>query len=399
MHAFLRDAHWLNAERTRAYAAMLVLAFIGMLVANYLKVPSTGSDFQAFWSAARIMAEHGPAAAFDLDLQRQAQQQAGFDEMIAYVNPPPFLLFIFWLAVLPFGAAWIAWTSVTFAAWFIGMNRTYKGDLSLPLLAFPASFLAASHAQNGFVTGALLAGSVLVLRRSPWLAGVLLGMLVIKPHLALLAPFWLLARGEWKAVAGGALGAAGMILISLVAFGPAAWLAYPEVFEVSRQLMAQGQDVFWLRMTTPYAALRYYASPELAMAVQALITLVLLALTMIFARRTRDGMASGAFMLAATAVASPYLFSYDLPFLVVPVFWLIMDGRARGWRPYEKLLVLGLYLSPLATRAVALPLEINLMPLPALAMAALIWNRGLIVGERMPIAWHAARGERVAQAA
>lgn len=135
------------------------------------------------------------------------------------------------------------------------------------------------------------------------------------------------------------------------------------------------------------------------MAVQALITMTLLVLTMIFARRTRDSMASGAFMLAATAVASPYLFSYDLPFLVVPVFWLIMDGRARGWRPYEKLLVLGLYLSPLATRAVALPLEINLMPLPALAMAALIWNRGLIVGERMPIAWHAERGERVAQAA
>lgn len=399
MHAFLRDAHWLNAERARAYAGMLVLAFIAMLVANYLKIPSTGSDFQAFWSAARIMAEHGPAAAFDLDLQRQVQQQAGFDEMIAYVNPPPFLLFIFWLAVLPFGAAWIAWTAVTFAVWFTAMNRAYKGDLTLPLLAFPASFLAASHAQNGFLTSALLAGAVLMLRRSPWLAGVLLGMLVIKPHLALLAPFWLLARGEWKAIAGGVLGAAGMILLSLAVFGPASWLAYPEVFEVSRQLMAQGPGEFWLRMTTPYAGLRYYASPELAMVVQAAITLGMLALTMIFARRTHDSLASGAFMLAATAIASPYLFSYDLPFLVVPVFWLIMDGRARGWRPYEKLLVLGLYLSPLATRAVALPLEINLMPLPALAMVALIWNRGLIVGERVPTIWHAVRSERAAQVA
>jgi len=399
MHAFLREANWLNAERTRLYAVMLVLAFLGMLIANYLKIPSTGSDFQAFWSAARIMAEHGPAAAFDLDLQRQVQQQAGFDEMIAYVNPPPFLLFVFWLAVLPFGAAWIAWTSVTFAVWFFAMHREYKGDLTLPLLAFPASLLSASHAQNGFLTGALLAGAVLMLRRSPWLAGVLLGMLVIKPHLALLAPFWLLARGEWKAIAGGALGAAGMILLSLAAFGPATWLAYPEVFEVSRVLMAQGPGEFWLRMTTPYAVFRYYASPELAMGVQALITLTLLALTMIFARRTRDSLASGALMLAATAVASPYLFSYDLPFLVVSVFWLITDGRARGWRAYEKLLVLSLYFSPLATRAVALPLEINLMPLPALAMVALIWNRGLIVGERVPTAWHAARGGRVARVA
>lgn len=399
MHAFLADAHWLNARRARAYAIMLALAFLAMLAFNFLAIYRDGTDFQAFWSAARILADHGPAAVFDLDLQRAVQKEAGFDAMIAYVNPPPFLFFVFWLAVLPFGAAWIAWTAVTFALWFVAMHREYRGDLTWPLLAFPAAFLAAAHAQNGFVTGALLAGAVLALRRSPLLAGVLLGMLVIKPHLALLAPFWLLARGEWKAIAGGALGAGGMILASLAVFGPAAWLAYPEVFEVSRQLMTQGQSVFWLRMTTPYAALRYYATPEAAMAVQAAITLAMLVLTMIFARRSCDSLASGALMLAATAVASPYLFSYDLPFLAVPVFWLIADGRARGWRPYEKLLVAGLYLAPLATRAAALPLEINLMPIPALAMVALIWNRGSIAGARVPGAWRAVSDGRLAQPA
>ncbi|MBU7580116.1 MAG: DUF2029 domain-containing protein [Porphyrobacter sp.] len=387
MQAFFAEALWLNAARVRAYAAMLALALLAMLVVNFLKVPQTGSDFQAFWSAAHILADRGPVAVFDLDLQEQVQAEAGFGEMIAYVNPPPFLLTIFWLGVLPFGAAWIAWTGATFAVWFGAMHRAYRGDLTLPLLAFPASYLAAAHAQNGFLTGALLAGAVLALRRSPWLCGILLGMLIIKPHLALLAPFWLLARGEWKAIAGGVIGAAGMIALSLVFYGPQSWLAYPQAFEVSRQLMAQGPGLFWLRMTTPYAMLRYWATPEAAMVVQGAITLALLAITMIFARRTRDGQASGALMLAATAVASPYLFSYDLPFLAVPVFWLIMDGRARGWRPYEKLLVAGLYLSPLATRAAALPLEINLMPLPALAMVALIWNRGLTQGAQVPGDW------------
>lgn len=387
MHAFLREAGWLNADRVRGYAAMIVLAFIAMLAVNFLKIPSTGSDFQAFWSGARILVDHGPVAVFDLDLQERVQAEAGFGEMIAYVNPPPFLLTVFWLGVLPFGAAWIAWVAVTFAVWFAVMSRVYRGDLLWPLLAFPASYLAAAHAQNGFLTGALLAGAVLALRRSPWLCGILLGILIIKPHLALLAPFWLLARGEWKAIAGGAIGAAAMIALSLVFYGPESWRAYPQAFAVSEQLMAQGPGPFWLRMTTPYAALRYYATPEAAMVVQGAITLTLLAVTMIFARRVRDAQASGALMLAATAVASPYLFSYDLPFLAVPVFWLICDGRARGWRRYEKLLVLGLYLSPLATRAAALPLEINLMPLAALAMVALIWNRGIIAGARVPQDW------------
>ena len=81
--------------------------------------------------------------------------------------------------------------------------------------------------------------------------------------------------------------------------------------------------------------------------------------------------------LAGTALASPYLFSYDLPFLALPVFWLVIDARRTGWRPWEKLMVVGLWLAPLATRAAALPLHINLMPIASAVLVWAIWRRGV----------------------
>ena len=88
-----------------------------------------------------------------------------------------------------------------------------------------------------------------------------------------------------------------------------------------------------------------------------------------------DAMAGGAFMLAATALASPYLFNYDLPFLVLPILWLVREGLRDGFRQWEKLLLVALWFAPYATRAAALPLGLNLMPLASALLVWLVWSR------------------------
>ncbi|OYX62062.1 MAG: hypothetical protein B7Y88_14675, partial [Sphingomonadales bacterium 32-64-17] len=114
-----------------------------------------------------------------------------------------------------------------------------------------------------------------------------------------------------------------------------------------------------------------------ALGVQIALAGAMLVLTVISWRRFgQDGMATGALMLACTAIASPYLFNYDLPFLILPVLWLVLRGQGEGWRHWEKLAVVALYFAPYATRAAALPLGINLMPLAAALLVWLIWTRG-----------------------
>ena len=101
-------------------------------------------------------------------------------------------------------------------------------------------------------------------------------------------------------------------------------------------------------------------------------------LTAILSWRRFDGdaRASGAAVLAASALASPYLFAYDLPFLLFPTLWLVRQGLDRGFRPYEKLALVGLYLAPYALRAAAFPLGVNPMPLASLMLLCLVWSRG-----------------------
>src|SRR3546814_4079145 len=50
-----------------------------------------GSDFLAFWGAARAVLEGVPQAAYELQWQESTQTGAGSGEWYAFVNPPPFL--------------------------------------------------------------------------------------------------------------------------------------------------------------------------------------------------------------------------------------------------------------------------------------------------------------------
>ena len=163
--------------------------------------------------------------------------------------------------------------------------------------------------------------------------------------------------------------------MSLIVFGAETWAAWPQSFHVSAVLMAQTGGQFFLRMATPYALIRVHAGANVAMAGQMVITLAMAVVVWRETRRLGANGATGALMLAATAIASPYLFSYDFPFLVQPILWLIGAARTNGWRPWEKLGVIALWLAPLATRAAALPLNANLMPLAGIALVWAIVSR------------------------
>ena len=374
---FLREAEWLNGRRVRGYAVLVGLASLVLVGVSWLKAQGPqGSDFLAFWGAAKAVLAGTPQAAYDLHFQQRVQTGAGFTGWYAFVNPPPFLFVATPFGALPVAAAWIAWVAVTYAVWAWVSVRAFPRLWPL-VLAFPGALIAAGHAQNGFVTGALLVGGVAWLDRRPLTAGALLGALVVKPHLALLVPFWLAAGGRWSAFAAAAASAFGLLALSWLVFGTPTMLGYASSWQASAAIMRVGNAEFFLKMATLYAQLRVYAGPEVAAAVAALLALAMIALTMLSWRRFgQDGMATGAAMLAATSLASPYLFSYDLPFLILPLLWLVREGLARGFRPWEKALLVALWFAPYASRAAALPLGLDLMPLASALLLWLVWSRG-----------------------
>lgn len=386
---FLRDATWLDGQRVRGYAVLLGIASLALLANSYLKAMTpTGSDFLAFWGAGHVTMAGDSAAAYDLAVQEQVQTgpATGIDAQgfFAFVNPPPFLFATAPFGALPFPLAWIAWVVVGYAAWAWAAIRAFP-KLWPIVLVFPGALVAAGHAQAGLLTGALLVGAVATLDRKPVLSGALIGALIVKPHLALLLPFWLAAGGRWKAFCAAGASVVALLLASWAVFGTQTMLAYPTSWAASAQIMATGDDAFHLRMATIYGQLRLIMPATPALAINALAALAMLVLVWrswrVFGQANGEpALATGALALAATALASPYLFNYDLPFLILPLLWLVHQGLRHGFFAYEKLLLVALFLAPYATRAAALPLHANLMPLASALLVWLVWRRGVSLG-------------------
>lgn len=374
---WIRRAEWLNAGRVRGYALLVGLASLMILFfALDQAMGPTGSDFLAFWGAGQVTAAGDPAAAYDLAVQERVQTATDSTGWFAFVNPPPFLFVAAPLGLLPFAIAWPLWVALTWALWAFVSVRAFPRLWPL-VLAYPGALIGATHAQTGLLTGALLVFAATRLDRRPLASGAAIGALIIKPHLAVLLPFWLASGGRWRAFFAAGVTVATLLALSALAFGPAIFPAYATSWDASAKLMREADYDFLMRMCTAYAPLRHYAGHAAGLAVAGLFALAMIAVALLSWRRFGgDARASGAAVLAATALASPYLFNYDLAFLVVPTLWLVEQGLAKGFRDYEKAALVLLWLAPYATRAAALPLGLNLMPFASLALLALVWSRG-----------------------
>ena len=83
-------------------------------------------------------------------------------------------------------------------------------------------------------TAALLIGGLLAAPKRPILAGVLFGLLTVKPQLGILVPFCLLASRNWRAIASAAVTTVTLVLLTGLAFGFGTWALF---FSETRPLM------------------------------------------------------------------------------------------------------------------------------------------------------------------
>ena len=366
---------WLGRERIVAYSCILALVSLASFCWTYGNATgATGSDFLAFWSAGRLVVTGAASSVYDTAATYAVQSTLGRDDVFAFVNPPPFLLLVWPFGYLPFNLAWILWILVTFAFWFATSRRFVRG-LSWPVLAFPGALVGAWHAQTGLLTGGFQAAAASLLRKRPLFAGFCIGALVIKPHLAVLFPIALAAGKHWRAFGGAVISIVVLFAVTWLVFGSDTILNYRQSWPVSRFLMETGDADFFLRQVTVYAAFRVAGPEWLAVIAQALTTLAVAVLTWKVWSGHCQLEGKLAFLFAATPLATPYLFSYDLPFLILPICWLIGEARLRPGGAWERPMLVFFYLSPLVARAAALPLGANITPWVQVWMLWAIWRR------------------------
>ncbi|CCA93452.1 glycosyltransferase family 87 protein [Novosphingobium sp. PP1Y] len=371
--AFLQ-LRWIDRQRLVGYSAILLIASLPSFLHFYGQATGDGgSDFLAFWSAGKLVLAGAADTAYDIASTFAVQATVGRHDVFAFVNPPPFLFIVAPLGLLAYNHAWIAWICATYGFW---LYKTRNADpaLSWPIAAFPGALVSAWHAQTGLLTGGLQAAIATSLERRPFVAGLWTGTLIIKPHLALLMPVAFVASRNWRAFAGAACSSTALLLLAWMIFGTGTMLAYPESWQVSRVLMTSSGPEFFLRQTTVYAAFRAAGSEILAVWAQGVTSVILICLTWKVWSSKVSVDAKLAFLFAASALVTPYLFNYDLAFLILPWLWLARQPRTRLFGAWKRTLLALLYLAPLACRALTFPLGVNLTLVYCLLLIGLIWR-------------------------
>jgi hypothetical protein len=213
----------------------------------------------------------------------------------------------------------------------------------------------------------LLIAGMLCLSKRPFLAGLVLGCLVIKPQLGVLIPIAFIAAGQWRAFAGAALSSVGLLFAAWLSFGSEAYAGMIEIAPVFASVASDGL-VGWHKMASVYASLRQAGlAAEVAWTLHILTASAAAASVWLVWRRPVEPGAKAAVLAAASMLVSPYIYVYDSMLLILPILWLV---SAR----VDRRLIIALWLIPLISffQSLGLNATLNLMPLMPIALLVIV---------------------------
>jgi alpha-1,2-mannosyltransferase len=374
-----------DRRRMRAYPRIALIVYlvagIALAVSSRGLVDPLGKplgyDFITFWSASRLTLDGNPAAAFDFNAIGAAQRLAvpASKKLFLWHYPPTYQLLIAPLALLPYLPSYLLFVGITLCAYLALVRRLLDlRDAYVLILAFPATFICAFHGQNSFISAALFAAAVLTMVRAPPLAALCFGLLAFKPQLGILVPVALIAARQWRMLAICAFTAAAYAGLSTLVFGLDLWRAFLHNGLVVRSVLEQAM-LPWDKMPTAFVFLRLLALPAwFAYAAQAATALVAGLAVVVVWRRCGITYLSGAALVSATLLVSPYLFDYEMAMLAVPLAIVASDMARRGYSKWERISLLALYLSPALMVPIAEITHVQ-AGFPALALALVICVR------------------------
>jgi alpha-1,2-mannosyltransferase len=417
--SMLRSGDWLTRERARLVASVLLIGsaigFLFLVVAAHdgidVQGRPIGTDFSNVYAAGTYVLDGNPDAPFDPP-QQYAREQTIFGAATPFYGwhyPPYFLFIAGGLAKLPYGAALAVWQASTFALYLLAIwaiikiafpqnaeTRNARGagvteGWLLLAIAFPAVLVNIGHGQNGFLTAALLGGALVSLDRRPLFAGILFGFLVYKPQFGLMIPIALLAGAHRRSFAAAAATVAVLTLVTTFAFGLQVWPAFLASTHFSRTVVLEQGNTGWEKIQSLFSWARMWGAPiPLAYALQGALTVALgIALVWLWRSATPAALKAAALCLASI-LATPYTLDYDMMVLGPVIAFFAVDGLVRGFAPWEKTALAGVWLAPLAARSVA---QATLIPVGVLAMLAMfvVVLRKAELGRALPVAFAGTR--------
>jgi hypothetical protein len=306
----------MNTQRWRWRASVaLVGVALGLVIYPLIEGSNDviNSDWPAFATGAQLIV-HDPSHLYDLDVQRRVEFQVTGGRTLVTLGIHGILPFLApaWVALMavPFdlfgtnvgGRLWILFglACLGFGAYLAVRPR--PPSMILPAFASVPTALMLLNAQLDGVV-ALGIGAALALRSRQYLAGLALGLTLVKPQLVLPLGVALLFARRWRVVAGWA--SAGLLLWAAAAVLNPRWVF--EWLAPTGGTVTPGSrevDLPHLGTLLP-SAWQLYAV--------AVLTVLTVAGVVVLARRCRNGFnGQAAILVAGGVLAAPHALPADL---------------------------------------------------------------------------------------
>lgn len=290
------------------------------------------TDFDAFYLAGTLAGRGDIASAYDMASVLQEQQRMwSATSFMPWTYPPPFTLIMDGISNVPIGLAYVLFTLASFGFYLAVLHRI-AGQYLVGVLLFmmPVVLLNLRTGQNGFLTAGLIGMFLLAWRNHRAIAGLPLGLMIIKPHLAVGVGLLALIGRRWDVLTIAASVGLAALALATFAYGWPVWGAFLGAVREASGFLAQGYYPLF-RMNSVYASLWSWGLPAAwAMAGHVAGALVAVGLLIWASLAAMEFRYRAALICVLSLFVSPYSYDYDLTILGVGLAFVLPDLLDRG---------------------------------------------------------------------
>jgi hypothetical protein len=298
------------------------------------------NDFTFYLAAARIGISRGWPSIYDLSIQQAELDAIGshikIAELARYISPPPVAWLALPLAPLPYEVGYWVWSAMLLIAlaWTWYLAAPGNGPWRLVHLAAAIAWIPVIYGlqlgQPALCVALGVAGCYALLqRRRPFLAGIALGALALKPQLAFLVPAALLLSGRTRAFWGSVVALGVLGAVSALALGTSGIAMYEDRLNFAASVPVN-RELTLAPLIGSLAVTRVIQG-----------AIALWALFLAFRLRQRRNEWTLIPVLVGGMLATPYLHLDDLVMLGLAA-WLYLRTSPPVW---TWLLMLGLFIA------------------------------------------------------
>lgn len=296
-----------------------------------------GRDFMNFWMYGKAASLERPGLWYDVPAYHEVQRAwLGEDYQGTSLSYPPSVIAFAWpFAQLPYLTALALWSMLGLGILIATLRAQGHDARFITIVCLgPAVIFCLISGQSSLVTAAMTLGALAALDRRPVLAGVMIGLLTLKPQLGLLYPLMLATSGRWRVFGVAAATTLAIVALTTMLYGHEVWIDFVKMgLPVQSSVLADPELIATPFYVTIFMNVRGLDAPYwVAMSAQLVVSLAAAALVWrAFSKhRDADPRMLAALFLACSVAVTPYMLAYDSLPLAIAVMALLASGSLDG---------------------------------------------------------------------